>query len=79
MNTNKPKPAAVAFLAHLEAMNTLLLDTMHQLEVRRENAPNAAWADEGTLRHARELAVQLAWTMGVITAADAKAQHGVTL
>ncbi len=79
MNTNDSKPATVAYKAHLEAVNALMLDTLHQLEVRRENAPRATWGDVGTMAHARELAAQLAWTLGAITAEDAKARHGVTL
>jgi hypothetical protein len=49
MNTNNSKPATVAFKAHLEAVNALLLDTLNQLEALRENAPGASWADVGTV------------------------------
>ena len=79
MNTNDSNPATVAYKVQLEAVNALLLDTLHQLEVRPETAPRATWGDVGTLAQARELAAQLAWTLGAITAEDAKAKHGVTL
>ena len=49
---------------------------MHEVDVRRENAPHAAWADVGAMIHAGEFAVQLAWSLGAITPADAKAGHG---
>lgn len=79
MNRKDSKLAAIAYKAHLETVNTLLLDTMNQLGAWRDDAPGATWGDVGTMAHAPELAAQLAWTLGAITAGDAKARHGVTL
>jgi hypothetical protein len=93
MNRKDSKLAAIAYKAHLETVNTLLLDTMNpssglgaMTRLARPGATwgdlgrrGATWGDVGTMAHAPELAAQLAWTLGAITAGDAKARHGVTL
>jgi hypothetical protein len=73
LNDPERLPTA-AYKAHLYALSTLLRDTMKGL-----SKPGAFPARSGTVAHARDLAVQLAWTLGAITAEDAKARHGVTL
>ena len=73
--------AADSYKAHLRAISTLLLDTLHHVETLREAAHERKidWANVGDMTRAREFTVEAAWALGAITSAEAKAKHGVIL
>ena len=73
--------AADSYTAHLRAIATLLLDTMHHVNVLQEEARDRkiGQTEVAGMERAREFTVEAAWALGAITAAEAKAEHGVVL
>jgi hypothetical protein len=73
--------AADSYKAHLRAISTLLLDTMHHVNVLQEEACGREFseADLKDMERAREFTVEAAWALGAITSKEAKAKHGVSI
>ena len=81
MKTKKTHDAAAAYKDHLREISTLLLNSMNRVDTQKESAGERAidWGDVGTAGRVRELVVEMAWTLGVITIEEAKKKHGVIL
>ena len=80
-HTADDSTAADSYSAHLRAIATLLLDTMHHVNVLQEEARDRkiSQAEVAGMARAREFTVEAAWALGAITATEAKAKHGVVL
>ncbi len=81
VHTPDDATAADSYAGHLRAISTLLLDTLHQVNVLQEEARDRKISQTETagMERAREFTVEAAWALGAITAAKAKAKHGVVL
>ena len=73
--------AADSYSAHLRAISTLLLDTLHHVNVLQEEARDRkiGQTEVAGMDRAREFTVEAAWALGAITPEKAKAKHGVVL
>ena len=73
--------AADAYEGHLRAISALLLDTLMHVETLRDAAHGRkiTWTEVASMTRAREFTVEAAWALGAITAANAKAKHGVSI
>ena len=81
MKTKKTNDAGAAYKDHLREISTLLLNSINKVDTQKESAGARAidWGYVGTAGRVRELAVEMAWTLGVITIEEAKTKHGVIL
>lgn len=73
VDRHDPRKAAAA---HQEAIDDLRARIAQGLLM---DCAKATWSQVGTLGHARELLVQVAFALGQITEEEAKAEHGVIL
>ena len=80
-STKTDPTAADSYSAHLRAISTLLLDTMHHVNVLQEESRDRkiSQVEVAGMERAREFTVEAAWALGAITPAKAKAKHGVVL